>query len=81
MLRTMKSKSWESSSNTNSCYMVVELETLLASQARIMKYGLIDKFLSIELEANIFLKGHTTTMIGFIGASPTRSTRCQMNLR
>jgi hypothetical protein len=81
MLRTMKSKSWESSSNTNSCYMVVELETLLASQARIMKYGLIDKFLSIELEANICLKGHTTTMIGFIGASPTSSTRWQMNLR
>jgi hypothetical protein len=36
--------------------VVVELETLLASQARIMKYGLMDKFLSIELEENICLK-------------------------
>jgi hypothetical protein len=81
MLRTMKSKSWERSSNTNSCLMVVELETLLASQARIMKYELTNKFFSIELEANIFLKGRTTTMIGFMGASPTRSTGWQMNLR
>jgi hypothetical protein len=54
--------------------MVVELEALLASQARIMKYRLMDKFLSIELEANICLKRCTTTMIGFMGASPTRST-------
>jgi hypothetical protein len=29
--------------------MVVELEVLLAWQARVMKYGLMDKFLSIEL--------------------------------
>jgi hypothetical protein len=36
--------------------MVVELEVLLALQARIMKYGLIDKFLSIDLEENIFSK-------------------------
>jgi hypothetical protein len=36
--------------------MVVELEMLFASQARIMKYGLMDKFLSIELEANTCLK-------------------------
>jgi hypothetical protein len=36
--------------------MVVELEVLLASQARIMKYGLMDKFLSIELEENICSK-------------------------
>jgi hypothetical protein len=36
--------------------MVVELEALLTSQARIMKYGLMDKFLSIDLEENIFLK-------------------------
>jgi hypothetical protein len=43
MLHTMKSKSWESSSNTNSCLMVLELETLLASQDKIMKYGLMDK--------------------------------------
>jgi hypothetical protein len=48
--------------------MVAELEMLLASQARIMKYGLMDKFLSIELEANICLQGHATTMIGFMGA-------------
>jgi hypothetical protein len=36
--------------------MVVELEALLASQVRIMKYGLMDKFLSIELEENISLR-------------------------
>jgi hypothetical protein len=36
--------------------MVVELEALLASQARIMKYGLIYKFLSIDLEENICFK-------------------------
>jgi hypothetical protein len=36
--------------------MVVELEAFLASQARIMKYGLMDKFLSIELEENISFK-------------------------
>jgi hypothetical protein len=36
--------------------MVVELETLLASQARIMKYGLMDVFLSIKLEENIYFK-------------------------
>jgi hypothetical protein len=36
--------------------MVIELETLLASQARIMKYGLMDKFFSIDLEENICLK-------------------------
>jgi hypothetical protein len=56
ILHTTKSESWECSSNTNSCLMVVELEALLASQARIMKYGLIDKFLSIELEENICFK-------------------------
>jgi hypothetical protein len=55
--------------------MVVELEVLLALQARIMKYGLMDKFLSIELEENISLKGHMATMIGFMSASPTKSTR------
>jgi hypothetical protein len=38
VLHTMKSESWERSSNTNSCLMVVELEALLASQVRIMKY-------------------------------------------
>jgi hypothetical protein len=43
VLHTTKSESWERSSNTNSCLMVVELEALLASQARIMKYGLMDK--------------------------------------
>jgi hypothetical protein len=36
--------------------MVVELEALLALQARIMKCGLMDKFLSIELEENIYFK-------------------------
>jgi hypothetical protein len=53
MLHTMKSESWESSSKTNSCLMIVELETLFASQAKIMKYGSMQKFLSIELEENI----------------------------
>jgi hypothetical protein len=43
VLHTTKSKSWERALNTNSCFMVVELEALLASQARIMKYGLMDK--------------------------------------
>jgi hypothetical protein len=33
------------------------------------------------LEESICLKGRTTTMIGFMGASPTRSTGWQMNLR
>jgi cytochrome c1 len=56
MLHTTKSESWERSSNTNSGLMVVELEVLLASQARIMKYRLMDKFLSIELEENICFK-------------------------
>jgi hypothetical protein len=56
VLHTMKSESWQRSSNTNPCLMVVELEALLASQARIMKYGLMDKFLSIELEENICFK-------------------------
>jgi hypothetical protein len=54
--------------------MVVELEVLFALHVRIMKYKLMDKFLSIELEENICLKSHTATMIGFISASPTRST-------
>jgi hypothetical protein len=54
--------------------MVVELEALLALQSKIMKYGLMEKFLSVELEANICLKSHTATMIGFMGTSPTRST-------
>jgi hypothetical protein len=71
----MKYNSWERSSNTNSYLMVVELEALLASQAIIMKYGSMDKFLSIELEENICLKGCTATMILFMSASPTKSTR------
>jgi hypothetical protein len=45
MLHTTKFESWERSSNTNSCLMVVEVEALLASQVRIMKYGLMEKFL------------------------------------
>jgi hypothetical protein len=61
--------------------MVVELEALLASQARIMKYVCLDKFLFNELEENIYLKGRTVTMVGFMGASPTRSTQWQMNLQ
>jgi hypothetical protein len=56
VLHTAKSEWWERSSNTNSCLMVVELEALLASQDRIMKYGLMDKFFSIELKENICSK-------------------------
>jgi hypothetical protein len=56
VLHTTNSESWERSSNNNSYMMVVELEALLASQAKIMKYGLMDKFLSIELEENICFK-------------------------
>jgi DUF917 family protein len=52
--------------------MVVELETLLPSQARIMKYGSMDKFLSNKLEANICIKNSClATMMGFMSASPT----------
>jgi hypothetical protein len=56
LLYTTKSESSERSSNTNSCLMIVELEALLASHARIMKCGSMDKFLSIELEENICLR-------------------------
>jgi hypothetical protein len=56
VLHTTKSESWERSSNTDSCLMVVELEALLALQAGIMKCGSMDKFLSIELEENICFK-------------------------
>jgi hypothetical protein len=42
--------------------MVVELVALFASQVRSMKYELMDKFLSIELEENVFLKSHLETM-------------------
>jgi hypothetical protein len=70
----MKSEFREHSSNTNAYVMLVDLEPLFASQVRIMKYELMDKFLSVELEENICLKSHTATMIGFMSASPTRST-------
>jgi hypothetical protein len=40
----MKPESWERSSNTNSYLIVVEIEALFASQATIMKNGLMDKF-------------------------------------
>jgi hypothetical protein len=75
VLHTMKSESWEHSSNTNSYLMVVELEALLASQATIMKYGLMYKFFSIKLEENNFIKIHLAAMVGFMSASLTRSTR------
>jgi hypothetical protein len=58
----MKSELWERSSNTKSYLMVVELEALLASQVGIMKYELMDKFFSIELEENICLKTHLVDM-------------------
>jgi hypothetical protein len=81
VLCTMKSKSWERSSNTKSCLMVVELETLLALQARIMKHEYLDKFLSVELEANICLKSHTAAMMGFMSASPTENRESRSNSR
>jgi hypothetical protein len=59
----VKLELWKCSSNTNSCLMVVELEAFFTSQVRIMKYEYLDKFLSIELEENICLKGCTKTMI------------------
>jgi hypothetical protein len=74
VLPTMKSELRERSSNTCLYLMFVELEALIASQVRIMKYELMDKFLSIELEENIFLKSHTATVMGFMSASPTMST-------
>jgi hypothetical protein len=70
----MKSEIWGRSSNTNAYVMLVELDALFASQVRVMKYELMDKFLSIELEENICLES-PATMIGFMSASPTRSTR------
>jgi hypothetical protein len=70
----MESELWERSSNTNAYVMLVELEALFASQVKIMKYKLMDKFLSIKLEENICLKSHTVTVIGFMIASPTRTT-------
>jgi hypothetical protein len=54
--------------------MVVELEVLLASQARIIKYGFMDKVPFNLVGREHLLKVRTTTMIGFMGASPTRST-------
>jgi hypothetical protein len=74
VLCTMKSKLRERFLNTNSYLMVVDLEALFASQVRIMKYEYLDKFFSIILEENICLKSHTTTIIGFMSASPTRTT-------
>jgi hypothetical protein len=62
MLHIMSLNWGERSSNTNSYLMVVELEVLFASQVRIMKYELMDKFFSIELKENIFLKSHLATM-------------------
>jgi hypothetical protein len=79
VLHTMKSESWERSSNTNSCLMIVELEALLASHARIMKYGLMDKVPFNWVGREHLLKGRTATMIGFMGASPTSSTGWQKN--
>jgi hypothetical protein len=58
----MKSELWEHSSNTNAYLMVTELVALFAPQVRIMKYEYLEKFLSIELEENICLKGHAATM-------------------
>jgi hypothetical protein len=62
VLPTMKSELRELSSNTNSYLMVVELEALFASQVRIIKYEYLNKFLSLELEENIWLKSHLATM-------------------
>jgi hypothetical protein len=75
VLHTTKSELRERSSNTNAYVMLVDLEALFASQVRIMKYEYLDKFLSIKLKENIYLKSHLATMIGFMDASPTRSTK------
>jgi hypothetical protein len=40
-----------------------------------MKCECMDKFFSIKLEENICLKSHTATVMGFMCASPTRTTR------
>ena len=48
--------------DTDAYEMVDGLKTLFASQFRIMKYELRDKFLSAEMEENSRLESHLATM-------------------
>ena len=49
-------------SDTDTYEMVDELNALFASQIRIMKYEIRDKFLSVEMEENSRLESHLETM-------------------
>ena len=49
-------------SNTDAYEMVDGLKVLFASQFRIMKYQIRDKFLSVEMEENSRLESHLETM-------------------
>jgi hypothetical protein len=62
MIHTMESELRERFSNANAYVVVVELNVLIASQGRIMKYEYLEKFLSIESEENTCLESHLATM-------------------
>ena len=69
-------------SNTDAYEMVDGLKALFASQFRIMKYQIRDKFLSVEMEENSRLESHLATMQRFMGALlVTWTTGWQMKLR
>ena len=58
----MKSELRVRFSETDAYEMVDGFDALFASQFRIMKYELRDKFLSIEMEENSRLESHLATM-------------------
>ena len=62
MLHSMESELRVRFSNTDAYEMVDGLKALFASQFRIMKYELRDKFLSIEMEENSRLESYLETM-------------------
>ena len=62
MLHSMESELRVRFSNTDAYEMVDGLKALFASQVRIMKYELRDKFLSAEMEENSRLESHLATM-------------------
>ena len=62
MLHSMESELRVRFSNTDAYEMVDGLKALFASQVRIMKYELLDKFLSAEMEENTCLESHLVTM-------------------
>ena len=62
MLHSLESESRVRFSNTDAYEMVDGLNALFASQIRIMKYELRDKFLSVEMEENSRLESHLATM-------------------